>query len=233
MEIELNRAYLGDCIEIMKKIPDKYFDLCLTDPPYGINMDGGNIGKSFNHDKKSWDSKIPDKIYFDELKRISKNQIIWGGNYFTEFLEPSRCWVVWDKNKAEGKETTFAQGELAWTSFDENLRIFKYTWDGFIQGEAGNKIKEEKYHPTQKPISLMEYCLEKFSKEGDKIIDIYGGSGTTAIACINKKRDFVICEKEESFYKIITERIEKATASRNFSNDKKVVSKSIFDILGG
>ena len=135
-----------DCMEYMATVPDKYFDLAIVDPPYGIGMDGGCVGyKGFNvFEKKSWDSKTPDDDYFQELQRVSKHQIVWGGNYFN--LPPSRCFLIWDKG-AGFKDRTYAECEQAWTSFDANAKIYKR--DPLACGDYKGKI-----HPTQKPVAL-------------------------------------------------------------------------------
>jgi site-specific DNA-methyltransferase (adenine-specific) len=146
--LELNKVYCGDCLDIMKDIPDNSIDLVLTDPPYGINIStydkqsshkGSGIKKQYD---LSWNDK-PSIVYFDEILRISKNQIIWGGNYFT--LSPSQCWLVWDK---KNDDTDFADVELAWTSFDKASRIFRWRWNGMLQENMGKK-KEYREHPTR------------------------------------------------------------------------------------
>lgn len=206
--MELNRIINDDCLNVMKQIPDKYFDLCLTDPPYGIDYGGqlkgcgdGNGGsnkygwKDWN--APEWDKERPEKEVFEQIMRVSKNQIIWGGNYFADYLPPSQGWIVWNKGQ---RNFTLADGELAWTSFDKALRIFDYS-----RGEA---LKDGKIHPTQKPVALFSWVLELFSKEGDKIFDPFSGSGTTAIACHRGKRQFLCIEKDEVYFKKSVERLE-------------------------
>ena len=201
-------------MEVMKKLPDKCIDLVLTDPPYGINVGGKsrervNVGggKPFGKSgggkivsPKSYrgfdDSRIPDKEVFEEMFRISKNQIIFGGNYFVEHLRNSPCWVVWDKDNSGN----FADCELAWTSFPTAIRKFKFRWNGMLQEHMG-KAKENREHPTQKPVDLMKFCIDTYSEEGQIILDPFLGSGTTAIACINLKRKWIGIEREKEYIK--------------------------------
>jgi site-specific DNA-methyltransferase (adenine-specific) len=206
------KLILGDCLEEMKKIPDKSIDLVLTDPPYGINRDkqamgrGGGIAKHIDYGKYDWDNKIPDKVYFNEMMRISKNQVIFGGNYFVEYLKNSPCWIFWDKNNGE---TDFADGELAWTSFTTAVRKIKYTWSGMLQGNM--KEKDFRQHPTQKPVSIMRWILEKYSQKGQSIIDPFMGSGTTGVACKELGRNFIGIEIEPKYFEIAQRRINQAT----------------------
>ena len=188
----MNIAYNMDCLEAMKKMPDKYFDLAVVDPPYGIGMDGGNVGyKGFNNfTKKDWDKSIPEKIYFDELFRVSKNQIIWGGNYFG--LPPSRCWLIWDKGEGFYNRT-YAEAELAWTSFDANVKIFKR--DPLAKGDYHGKI-----HPTQKPVALYEWIYTRYAKPGYKILDTHLGSGSSRIAAHDAGLDFVGFEIDKEYF---------------------------------
>ena len=193
----------GDCMELMRRTPDKYYDLCIVDPPYGIGRDNqtSTICKNSKHnrkhfEKKNWDNEIPTKEYFNELFRISKNQIIWGANHFIERINKnSSCWIVWDKNKVGGY---FADAELAWTSFDTAVRTFKWTWHGFIQQNMGNK--QERIHPTEKPIQLYQWILQNYAKEGDLILDTHLGSASIAIACHREKFSLVGCELVKEYY---------------------------------
>ena len=152
MNLELNRLYNLDCMDGMKQMPDKYFELAIVDPPYGIGMDGGNVGyQGFNNfEKKDWDKSVPDQSYFDELFRVSQNQIVWGGNYYG--LPRTRCYLVWDKGEGFYNRT-YAECELAWTSFDKNTRKFKH--DPLAKGDYRGKI-----HPTQKPVALYKWLLK-------------------------------------------------------------------------
>ena len=193
-----------DNMELMARYPDKYFDLAIVDPPYGINrLHSGGMPKSSRFKKwerKDWDNSIPTKEYFDELRRVSKNQIIWGGNYFTEFLKPSHGWIFWFKQKG----MTFADGELAWTSFDKATRQYDMSGMG-----GANKI-----HPTQKPIALYKWLLDKYAKEGDKILDTHLGSGSIAIACHDYKFDLTACELDKEYFDKAMERINNHTAQQ-------------------
>jgi len=195
------RYVIGDCLDVMQRYPDNHFDLILTDPPYGIgesnekNMSRGGI-TGFDGKKKSkiikgtdyghyeWDKERLDKRYFDGMSRVSKNQIIFGGNYYIDYLKPTSCMIVWDKDNGN---TDFADCELAWTSFKTAVRLFKYRWNGMLQGDMKNK--EERVHPTQKPVPLFEWILKNYSKTGDKILDPFCGSGTTLEACMNLNLD--------------------------------------------
>ena len=184
----------------MARYPDKHFDLAIVDPPYGINMDGGNVGyKGFNNfEKKGWDAKHPDTEYFDELKRVSKNQIIWGGNYFP--LPPSRCFLVWDKGEGFYNRT-YAEAELAWTSFDKNVKLFKR--DPLAKGDYKGKI-----HPTQKPVALYKWLLTNYAKQGDKILDTHVGSASSLIACYDMGFDAVGFELDKDYYEKSKQRLE-------------------------
>ena len=193
-------------MDYMATLPDKYFELAIVDPPYGIdagNLFGGELRKSGNglamkssFKAKNWDLNIPTEIYFKELFRVSKNQIIWGANYMTNFLPPSMGWIVWDKDNGT---TKFSDCELAYTSFNSALRKFKYTWNGMLQGDMKNK--EFRMHPTQKPIKLYEWLLTNYAKQGDKILDTHLGSGSSAIAANNLGFEFVGMELDEDYFK--------------------------------
>ena len=210
---ELNRIINDDCLNVMKQIPDKYFDLCLTDPPYGINIEKmnftnstkGGVCKRNDYSNCFTDDKVS-KDVFDEIIRVSKNQIIFGGNYYTEYLESTQGWIVWNK-KGDGRYSNdFADGELAWTSLNKPLKIYHYLWTGMIQQNMKNK--EKRIHPTQKPVDLFGMILRDYSKEGDKIFDPFSGSGTTAVACHRGKRQFLCVEKDEVYFKKSVERLE-------------------------
>jgi site-specific DNA-methyltransferase (adenine-specific) len=199
--IETNKFYNADCLDILKDLPDKSVDLVLTDPPYGINennnknLSRGKLAKPKSYNPVNFDNKIPDKIYFNEIKRISKNQIIWGGNYFINYLTNTSCFLVWDKRNGNND---FADCELAWTSFKTAVRKFEFLWAGFLQGNM--RKKENRFHLTQKPVKLFEWCLINYSNENDLILDCFSGSGTTAIACHNLNRRFICIEKDKEYY---------------------------------
>ena len=202
-----NKIINADCLDILKQLPDKCIDLVLTDPPYGIGIKGSvgggsKRGKVKDCKKCNWDEFIPSKEYFDEIFRVSKNQIIWGGNYFVESLKNSRCFLCWYKRDGL-PERTFADAELAWTSFDKNAKVYNIRHDGFIRDSK----EPQELHPTQKPLKLFEKCVADFSQEGDLILDCFSGSGTTAIACHNLKRRFICIEKDFDYWKASVERL--------------------------
>jgi len=203
--IDLNRYHNIDCMEFMSGVPDGFFDLCIIDPPYGIGI-SENINKIPRKNKykiKKWDKKIPEQKYFDELFRISKNQIIWGGNFFINRINKnSPCWIVWDKNNGK---SNFADCELAWTSFKSPIRKIKKTWCG---SSAKHETKTDRIHPTQKPIFLYRWLLQNYAKPGDKIFDSHVGSASSLIACIEEGFDYVGCELDPDYYRDSVVRIE-------------------------
>lgn len=203
----MNVAYNVDCMEYMRTLPDKAFDLAVVDPPYGIGMDGGCVGYKGDNvfEKKGWDKSTPGKEYFDELFRVSENQIIWGGNYF--YLPPTRCFLIWDKG-AGFRGRTYAEAELAWTSFDQNVRIFER--DPLCNGDYKGKI-----HPTQKPVALYAWIFSRYAKPGDKILDTHLGSGSSRIAAYDAGLDFVGCEIDPDYFKAQEERFKEHTAQGN------------------
>jgi site-specific DNA-methyltransferase (adenine-specific) len=198
----------GDCNEFMSGIPDKAFDLGIPDPPYGININKQGLGKGgglYRKQKKykrgAWDSKVPPPEYFKELFRTTSNQIIWGGNYFD--LKPTPCYIIWDKNNGD---TDFADAELAWTSFNSPVRIFKFTWSGFCQENMKNK--EVKIHETQKPVALYEWHLKNYAKPGQTILDTHAGSFSSAVACLKMGFTGTFIEIDEDYYKAGCDRVE-------------------------
>lgn len=202
--LELNKLYHMDCMEAMKDIPDKYFELSIVDPPYGIRINmnmGRRKGMKKAHEDKQWDNGIPDEAYFNELFRVSRNQVIWGGNYFP--LPLTKSWIFWDKQVPDG--VSFADGELAWTSFDKTLVKAKIPYSGFVGSEG-------KIHPTQKPVALYEWLLKNYAKQGDKILDTHVGSASSLIACHNMGFDFMGFEIDEDYYRMATERLEAVRA---------------------
>jgi len=213
----------ADCMEIMKQYPDKYFDLAIVDPPYGINFDGnttvkGKAGKADtfsniqHHEKKGWDTVRPTNEYFIELQRVSKNQIIWGGNYFADLLPPSRGWIFWDKKITNANNTNFSDGELAWTSFNCILRRFTYDWIGF--GYLNNKTGQKKIHPTEKPVKLYSWILQQYCKPNQLILDTHFGSGSIALAVDKANRldkmnlHLTACEIDKEYIDKAIKRIE-------------------------
>jgi site-specific DNA-methyltransferase (adenine-specific) len=194
----------GDCMELMAKTPDNYYDLALVDPPYGIKRSGQKETFTLNpkhkrkhFEDKGWDIDIPKEDYFNELFRVSKNQIIWGANYFTEYLPASMGWIFWDK----GQDLSMSDGELAYTSFNRALRRIKIN-RGQLMVEGGT------LHPTQKPVKLYEWLLTKYAKQGDKILDTHGGSMSIAIACHNLGFDLDCIELDTDYFQQAVKRYE-------------------------
>ena len=198
-----------DNMELMKRYPDKYFDLAIVDPPYGIGhslLSGEKRGSKFVRTTKhvEWDV-LPSKEYFAELKRVSKNQIIWGGNYFLDYLPSTRGMLIWDKIQI----FSGADFEFAWISFDTSAKAFRMS-----RVEAYGNIN--KIHPTEKPVDLYKFCLDKYAKQGDKILDTHLGSGSIAIACHDYGFDLVACELDKEYFDKAIERI------KNHTNQQKL-----------
>ena len=217
--------YNLDCMEGMKQFEDKYFDLAIVDPPYGGVTRGGYMrnqmggGKAINRNDYHlalWSQEKPTQDYFRELQRVSKNQIIWGGNYYASMLSDSQCWIVWDKQKSPGM--AFADVELAWTSFNLASRIFRFKWDGMLQGNM--KHKEYKIHPTQKPVALYEWILQRYANPGDIILDTHVGSASSLIACHRTRHKFVGFELDPVYYEMSKKRL-----------DAEMAQMSIFDFI--
>lgn len=218
-----------DCMEGMSKYPDKSFDLAIVDVPYGIGEDGESNhsrNKSFGstsfgeknttrkvipakkYTVKNWDKEPPANEYFNELIRVSKNQIIWGANHFISRIPlDSSCWIVWDKDNSGD----FADCELAWTSFDSAVRKFKWRWNGMLQEKMGY-MKEERIHPTQKPVQLYKWLLKNYAKEGDKILDTHLGSGSSRIAAYDMGFDFYGFEIDKDYFDAQEKRFKEQTA---------------------
>jgi site-specific DNA-methyltransferase (adenine-specific) len=201
---------LGDCMDLMREYPDGHFDLAIVDPPYGINFakrgDGsGTLSKHRwkNHERKEWDANPPPPEYFLELKRVSKNRIVWGANHFIDHMPwRSPCWVMWDKIQ----EFSLADFELAWTSFTSPARSFR-----FSRGQATHEKKGQAIHPTQKPVALYSWLLANYAKPGDRILDTHLGSGSIAIACHYRQHHLTACEIDPDYYAAAMERIEAET----------------------
>ncbi len=222
--------YNEDCLQALKAMADNQFDLAIVDPPYGIGASSKNFirqgkqtGKSMavsgtKYTAKDWDNCVPDKIYFDELRRVSKNQIVWGGNYFASSLPNSSCWLIWDKVTGDN---LYADAELAWTSFDKAVRKFTWMWKGMFQQNMANK--EDRIHPTQKPVALYKWILRNYAKDGDKILDTHFGSGSIALAVDKANRldkmnlHLTACEIDKEYIdkaiKRISESIKQGTLS--------------------
>jgi len=198
-----------DNMDLMARYEDNYFDLAIVDPPYGINanLKRADTGKNKHIKQKDyhvgdWDNEIPTKEYFNELERVSKNLIIWGGNYFLDYLKATSCFIVWDKKNGENY---YADCELAWTSFKTSVRKFEWRWHGFLQQNM--KEKQERIHPTEKPIKLYEWLLMNYAKEGDMVLDTHLGSGSIAIACHNLGFDLTACELDKEYYDAAMKRL--------------------------
>jgi site-specific DNA-methyltransferase (adenine-specific) len=199
--------YNCDCMEYMRGLPDKAFELAIVDPPYGLNMAKERPrkdGRFAGNVPRTWDEKIPDMEYFNELSRVSANQIIWGGNYFP--LPPTQSFVFWYKRNPVDN---FSDGELAWTSFSRPAKCFDYQYYGGIEG---NTSAEKKIHISQKPVKLYEWLLTHYAKPGDRILDTHLGSGSSAIACLNLGFEVVGCELDEDYFAAACKRIRMATA---------------------
>ena len=188
-----------DNMELMARYPDNYFDLAIVDPPYGIDINSSGRLGHYGGKGKIWDNETPNENYFKELSRVSKNQIVWGGNYFD--LPPTRCFLIWDKEQPQG--VSFASCEYAWTSFDKSAKTFY---------KRPQNADEQRIHPTQKPIKLYEWLLDNYAKEGDKILDTHLGSGSIAIACHNRKFELTACELDKDYFEASIKRIKQQTA---------------------
>ena len=186
--------YNEDCMTGMARYPDKYFDLAIVDPPYGVGIEtSGTYFKQFK--TKGWDSSIPREEYFKELLRVSQNQVIWGGNYFLKYLDNTKCFLIWDKLIGEGM--SFADAELAWTSFQKPTRIKKMS----------NHNKDGKIHPTQKPVALYKWILMNYANKGDKILDTHVGSASSLIACYQMNFDYIGFEIDKEYFDKATKRM--------------------------
>ena len=190
-------------MKLMARYPDNHFDLAIVDPPYGIGQHKAagkrkNSWQGYVNDKKNWDNEPPTQEYFEELQRVSKNQIIWGANYFVDKIPISANWIVWNKMQPEG--LSFAMHELAFCSIKSQARIFTKSIE---KNRATNKASAKQYeriHPTQKPVKLYEWLLINYAKEADKILDTHLGSGSIALACHNLKYDLTGCELDKEYY---------------------------------
>lgn len=183
----MNTAYNMDCMEYMRTLPDKAFDLAVVDPPYGISITESGVLKKYNANKNKWDANAPSEKYFAELQRVSKNQVIWGGNYFP--LPPCKCFLIWDKNMPEN--LSFASCEFAWTSFGTPAKTFYF---------APQRMTNERIHPTQKPVALYTWIFNRYAKPGDKILDTHLGSGSSRIAAYDMGLDFAGCELDPDYF---------------------------------
>ena len=215
-----NKITLGDCLDVMKSLPDKCIDLILTDPPYGIKVarrgrlgSPGKLGVQVtDYGRSDWDDTIPGKEYFEEMFRISKNQIIFGGNFMVENINKnSPCWIVWDKDNSGN----YADCELAWTSFPSAIKKYVWRWNGMLQQDMKNK--EHRIHPTQKPVKLFEMILRDYylNKDCSGIVaDFFSGSASCAIACHNLQIPFIAVEKDVKMYEKSVQRLKDAQAQQ-------------------
>lgn len=207
-----------DCMDYMRGFPDKFFELAVVDPPYGIDVNmniGRRKGDKRKHTIKGWDNQSPDAEYFEQLRRVSKDQIIWGGNHF--FLSASRGWIYWDKMISG--DVDFSDGELAWTSFDRNLKAISLR----VQNGSLDRI-----HPTQKPIALYEWLLKNYAKPGDKILDTHLGSQSSRIAAYKLGFDFYGTEIDADYFSEGCARFEKSIAMPLFDAIEKPVQIKMF-----
>ena len=203
-QVPLIRAALGDCMDLMASTADNHYDLAIVDPPYGIGKHGqikstGVHGGRKSHKIKDWDNYTPNEKYFTELFRISKNQIIWGANYYPQYLTGTMGWVFWDK----GQDLNQSDGELAFTSFD---RAFRRVIINRVE-----LLKEGTIHPTQKPIKLYRWLLKNYAKAGQRILDTHGGSFSSAVACHTEGFEMDIIEIDEEYYNAGVKRFKEAT----------------------
>jgi site-specific DNA-methyltransferase (adenine-specific) len=196
--LEMNQLYLMDCIDGMAQIPDKFFELAIVDPPYGIGINASGRLGHYGGRGKRWDSYKPDEKFFDELFRVSSNQIIWGGNYFN--LPPTRCFLIWDKQQPE--KVSFASCEYAWTNIDQSAKTFYWR----PQGDT------DRIHPTQKPVALYKWLLQNYAKPGDKILDTHVGSASSLIACYDLGFEYMGFEIDKDYWEAATKRLEQHKA---------------------
>ena len=218
--------YNMDCMDGMKEFPDGFFDLAIVDPVYGDVTQGGymknldsttKLAKPIEYHLSIWNQEKTGDDYFKELFRVSKNQIIWGGNYFIEEIaKNSQCWIVWDKKRTGG----FADFEIAWTSFDSASRIFRFMWNGMLQENMKNK--EHRIHPTQKPVALYKWLIDKYMPEGGVLLDTHVGSASSLVACRELGFKYVGFEIDKDYYDMAKKRLDAAEAQGN-----------IFDFIGG
>ncbi len=217
-----SEAHNCDCLDFMRQLPDGYFDLLISDPVYGEVTGGGYTTSAYDgkehhigntaanqlaYHRAVWKMPKTPPEHFKEMFRVSKNQVIWGGNFFTDCLPPSQGWIVWDKKRPEG--ITFSDCELAFTSFNVGLRIFRFMWNGMLQENMKNK--EQKCHPCQKPVVLYKWILSRYAKPGDKIFDPYLGSGSSRIAAWDLGFDFVGCEIDKTYFDLMEKRFREHT----------------------
>lgn len=210
-----------DNMALMARYPDNYFELAIVDPPYGIGIHkmnytqsakGGVTKRNDYSAITNWDSNVPTQEYFNELFRVSKSQIIWGGNYFE--LPLTKSWIIWDKKTEEKYSNDFADCEMAWNSFNKPAKVVRYLWSGMLQPNM--KDKQKRIHPTEKPYQLYKWLLDKYAKPNDKILDTHLGSGSIAIACHDYGFDLTACELDKEYFDKSIQRI------KNHTNQQKL-----------
>lgn len=210
-----------DCMEYMRSVPDKFFELAIVDPPYGLDKKSTH-GKGKLKDRclnrgniQKWDIR-PSEEYFNELFRVSRNQIIWGGNYFP--LSPTRCFVCWDKQQVW---ENFSQCELAWTSFDKPAKHITLP-------NRGGQADKDKIHPTQKPVGLYAYLLRTFARKGDKILDTHLGSGSSRIAAWKMGFDFYATEIDKEYFEAQEKRFRESCLNEIETAKGKLIQGNLF-----
>lgn len=218
MEIKENTVYNCDCLELMEEMERQGIvaDWLIADPPYGIDVSNltcfnpetkkGWKAKANYYNSKNWDTERLTKEYFDLMFKVSKNQIIFGGNYYTDILPPTKSWIIWDKRCDDKYRNDFADCEMAWCSTGQ-ARVFRYLYNGMIQGNM--KQKEQRFHPTQKPVEIYTQLLNYYTKENDLILDPFMGSFTTAVACHKMQRRYIGAELDKEYFEKGTERLNK------------------------
>ena len=218
--LPINKVLQGDCLGIIQQWPDNCVDLVLTDPPYGIKearrdnasrgkqrggLNNNALGYARDYPIEKWDDVPPSQKYFTAIQRVSKEQVIFGANHFSDKLPASSCWIVWDKDNGNND---FADCELAWCSFKKAVRKFKWKWHGMLQEDMSNK--EQRYHRNQKPVALMKWIIERYTKPNDLILDTFVGSGTTCIAAELMGRRYIGIDLSGAYCKIARQRIQAA-----------------------
>jgi len=215
----INKIVHANCMGFLDKIDDNYFDITITDPPYGIGINNmgfvksgdTRVGVAYRNDYREheteWDKHSLTMKQFKEIQRVSKNQVIFGANNFANILPNSRCWIVWDKRVDEKYNNDFSDCELIWTSFDKPSRIIRFLWSGMLQNNMKNK--EKRYHPSQKPVFVMKKIIEMFTKEGDNVLDPFMGVGSTCIGCKQLGRNYTGVEINKKYVDIANKRLDK------------------------
>ena len=212
------KLYNDDCLNVLKKMQDNSVDLILTDPPYGIGINkmnfvtsgavkvGGAYRNDYSNSSTDWDSEGLSLKQWKEIERVSKNQIVFGANNFSNILPESKCWYVWDKRGADKFNNDFGDCEFIYTSFDKPCRVIRYLWSGMLQENM--RKKEKRVHPTQKPVPVMERLIEDFTEKGDVVLDCFMGSGSTGVASLKLQRDFIGVELDKKYFEIAEKRCE-------------------------